>query len=678
MSYQGKLQRCLSADRVDITLAKIGVVACVLLLGLRLLTAQVLLVIIPTATGAACVLYLSVQNRHSAPLSGIRTGLESPPLLRVMRGYFPPIVFAILTGTVLLTHLGGGRTVPVHLLIGVIGVLILAQILLVDDDSFTPGAVLVQIVVATVVIRMSTLFFTPGFIGVDIWTHVPTFIEGIAEAGSLAAISESKYIMAPIYHTIGAIAALVFDSARTGVYLTVGLLMPLSVLFVYATAKLLVPVRWALLATALYAFADQFVLWGLHVIPTSLGLVFFLGALYCVTKLFYTDDLWAIGLLFTFSLATVFTHQVSTAIVLVFLLIGSVSVLLVRLSGEASDKAPLRSVIGLVSASVVTLLVTIVSWMNTPWFGNSPFLWQMVEILEGTLASEAGFLNLAGGNGAGGGAGGEMAGDASGEDVGLLAEFVPFIDWLGFALLLLIAVVGGLAMLRTRDTSTIHSRGYGTDSVLTYLATAATLFVIVFGFSLFGIRDILPGRWMGFMYALFAIIGAIGLYHISRNASSRVVLVVFIVVAVGYPMTMVVAEKATIDSPAFEEEHPRFSYTDSEITAVETINTIYSPETDRGVVSDHPYQSLFGRYGGYSSSTVELDEVGVTEPEPVIYRDYQTQGATVFYGAGEPPYRISSRTVASERVCSPLRNHVYANDAVRMCSSSAVEPGVNA
>ena len=663
MSYQSKLQQWLSVEHIDTTLAKIGVVVCVLLLSLRLLSEQVLLIVIPTAVGVACILYLGVQTRGE-PAVESPTATYYSEKYRWIRGYLPSVVFLALAVIVLLTSAAGGRTVSVHLLTGAIGVLILVQILGLDDEGFTPGIILGQIIVAAIVIRLSTLFFTPGLIGVDIWTHIPTFIDGIVEEESLAAISESKYIMAPFYHSIGAISALVFGSARTGIYLSVGLLMPLSTLFVYATGKLLVPTRWALLASALYAFADQFIQWGIHVIPTSLGLVFFLGVLYCVTKLHYTDDLWVIGLLFVFSLSTVFTHQVSTAIVLVFLGIGSFAAISTRLFGRADDKSPVRSSIGLVSTFVAALSITIVSWLNTPWFGDLPFLWQMIESLEDTLASEAGFLNLAGGSGGGNGGGS----GATAESAGLFTELLPFIEWFGFAVLFSTTIVGGLAMLGKKDSI---------DLVLTYIFTAATMFVIVFGFSLFGVRNILPGRWMGFMYALFSIIGAVGIYYISQNASRRLILVLFIVIAMGYPMTMAVTEKATVDKPVFEDEHPRFSYTESEITAVETIRTIYSPEVDRRVISDHPYQSLLGRYGGYSSSAAEFDENGVAENDPMIYRDYQTQGGAIFYATGEPPYRIPSRAVDAERVCSPLRNHVYASDAVKMCSPSEVDPGVN-
>jgi len=646
MSYQTRLQQMLSPGGIDRTLAKVGVVACVLLLGLRLVTDEVLLLVIPLAVGTACVLYLSMGTQRAA-------AYEYPKLPLNVTGYLPTAVFGGLALLIVLTFASGGRTVPVYLLTGAIGSAILAQTILIDDDHLVPGLVLTQIIVAAVVIRLSALFVTPGFIGVDIWTHAPVFVEGIAESGSLSAIAESKYSMAPLYHSIGAIGTLAFGSARMGVYLTVGLLVPLSALFVYGAGTLLVPSRWALLATALFVFGDQAIRWGLHVIPTSLGLVFFVGVLYAVTKLFHTDDWWVIGLLVVCSLAAVFTHQVSTAVVLVFLGVASVAALAMRELDVPGDATPDRSTLAIIETFLLTFGVTIASWMYTPWYGDSPFLWQILETFTTTLSTEAGFLNLASS-----GTGGPDAGST-----GLMAQLVPYIEWFGFAVLLLAVVVGGLAMLHMENP---------TGTTVTYLVAGASMFVIVFGFSLFGIRTIMPGRWMAFMYAVFAIIGAAGLYTLSRHASSRVMLVVLLLVVAGYPTTMVVAEKATLDSPAFEDEYTRFAYTEAEIGALDTISAIYPAQDERVMASDHPYKSIYGRAGGYSGRVATVEDGRLTSASPMVVRAYQQHGPAQFETAGETAAPVASQSLDSEQVCSSQRNRVYANDVVELCTPSPV------
>ena len=170
--------------------------------------------------------------------------------------------------------------------------------------------------------------------------------------------------MAPMYHVVGAIGALLLGGARNGIYLTVGVIVPLSALFVYATGRMLLPARWALLATGLYAFSDQFIRWGLHIIPTSLGLAFFLAAIYAVTRVLAEDaERWAVGLLLASSLAIVVTHQVSTVIALLMLSIATlVAVVMAVTSRGDSPSDGLRKALALSSVFAITLVTTVLSW----------------------------------------------------------------------------------------------------------------------------------------------------------------------------------------------------------------------------------------------------------------------------------------------------------------------------
>ncbi|QLD88685.1 glycosyltransferase family 39 protein [Natronomonas salina] len=657
MSTQSRLQRFLSTDNIDLTLAKLGIVFCLLLLGLRLFASQVLLLVIPLAAGTACTIYVATRRRRSRALA-------FPALPGGVIGYFPAFVFLGLAVIVAGIRIAGHRTGVVYLLTGLVGALILVQILLAEDGRIAPGQVLFQILVAAVVIRMSVLFMTPGYIGVDGWTHIPNLVASIAESGTIASMEGTKYILAPFYHAIGAVGATVFGTPRAGTYLTVGLLIPLSSMLVYGTAKLLIPARWALLATALYAFSDQFIRWGIHVIPTGLGLVFFLGTLYCVTKVFFTDDRRIVALMLLFSLATIFTHQVSTAIVLVLLGIAAFVSASLSVTGNRPADATANSTPALVGTFGISVVVTLVTWAVTPWSGGSIFLWRMLDFLWMTLTESAGFLNLAGGSG------GTPEAGRAGQTTGLIAELIPYIEEFGFALLLLITVLGGLVMLRKDEP---------TDIAMTYILTAGVMFVIVFGLTLFGIRTLLPGRWNAFMYAPMAIIGAVGLYYISQNASRKVILAVFVLLAFGYPTTMVITEKATLDSPAFDDEYPRLSYSEAEIAAVETAAVIHPPGTTEEIRTDHPYQTIYDRYGGFNSEPAVLNEQGPINDAPTVYRDYQRTAPAVVQEEGDPPTNRRTNSFSGpSQICPETRNHVYGNSDVKICTASPVTGGGDA
>ena len=645
----------LASDRMDVTLAKAGVVVSVLLLGLRFLASQVFLVAIPLAFAAGCALYLLIRDRTAH-----RPATVSLP--RVATGYLPSVVLLGLAGVVLAVDAAGQRTALAYVLTGGVCVVILAQVFLTEEPE--PALVLFEILLAAVVVRLVAMFATPGFVGVDAWTHVPVFVEGIARTGSLDAIGGSKYAMAPFYHLVGAVGTLVAGAARRGVYLTLGLLVPLSALFVYATAQLFVPARWALFGTALYAFSDQFIRWGMHVIPTSLGLVFFLAVAYCLTAVLVEERVgWHVALLLTFSLAAVFTHQVSTAVLLVPL--GAAP-----LAAATWDAVDGRAYPGrfsphtkaLSGVFVVTLGVTLWSWAVTPFGGGTSFLWNRIQVVQ-LAVQDAGFLALTSTR-APGGAAGQAAGTES-----VLGGLVPFIDVTGFSLLLAASVLGGLAMLRWSRPS---------DAALTHVATAAVVFVVVFGLSLFGIRALLPGRWIAFMYVPFAVMAAAGLYHLSRKASRPTVLAVALVLVLGYPTTMVVAEKATLDSPAFEETYPRYAYTEPEIAAMYAIATIRPPAVAEGIRTDHPYRTIFESPGGFDARVLVMSGGTAQASTAVVYRDYQSTGPVTFHRPGGGPFAGFTGNFGPESVCPPGRNHVYANDQVRLCTPSSVAPGVAA
>lgn len=653
MSHQNSLSKLFLGEHLDIRLAKIGLVLSLLLLSLRLLAEQILLVVIPLAGASACGLYLITRNQEA-------TGFEHRAYRTEIAGYLPSFVFLGLASLILLIRFTGGRSLGSHLLTGVIGAFLLLQILLLEHERLSPVFVLGQILIAALVIRLSAVFGNPGYIGVDIWTHLPVFAAGIADAGSLAPIAEYKYVMAPIYHLNAAVGALLFGDVRIGAFLTLGVVLSLTAVMIYTTTRLLVPARWALLATALFAFSDQAIRWSLHIIPTSLGLVFFLGALYSLTKLYFRMDVRYVGLLLVFSLAVVFTHQVSTAVILLLLGVAAgVSVWTTIASGVAGGLANNLRTASLFGVFGTTLGVTLLSWANTPFSGDFIFLWRMLDVLEATILGEAGFLNLASGGEGGGGAGGATA-----ERTGLMADLLPAIEWFGFGILLAATVLGAIMLIRRSDSR---------ELTMTYLLVFGGMFFVVYGLSLFGIRTFMPGRWLAFLYAPMAIISAVGLYYVFEHASMRVLFVVILLVAVGYPTTMVVAEKATLDSPAIDSEYPRFAYTSAEIGAVDTVSEIRGPVIEEEIATDHPYRSLYDRVGDYETPDLRVDEQGETTAGTVVHREYQLDGPATVFDTGDPPLPHQSNTYLSESICTPTRNHLYTNDAVTLCTVGGAE-----
>jgi hypothetical protein len=641
--------------RFDLVAAVGGLVVAVLLFPLRFFASQIYIKTIPIVLGVACVLYLlaSYNDRQAAAL---------PTLPAPVARSLPCIVITGLAALVLVAVVHGERS-PLFLdLASVLGALVVGQILFTDDRDFDRTLLLTEVVLLAFVVRFSGLYTTPGLIGIDSWTHVTQLAAGIRAEGSLSAIADDKHFASPFYHLVVASAAIVYDvSLRNALYLSVGVLMPLSVLLVYSTANLLVTDRWAVLATMLYSVGNYVVEWGIHVIPTSLGLVFFLAVLYALVRLMWVDnETRDFALLILLTLAVILTHQVSTFIMLILLGAAFLSQIVIQISPFETtvldpDVFRTRKPVNLVGIVVFDVGFTVFVWSLTPYKRES-FLATVLTWLRETLASSAGLLNLAGGSASGGG-GGESAGPTT---IELVAQYV---DVLGFLLLLCAALVGCLYV--------IH-RERANQSVLMLLFAAAVMLVFVLGLPMFGIRNFIPQRWFAFLYAPLAILAVIGIRHLATNLQPKLFLACLLVFLLAFPGAMLLSSQATIDSPVFEDQYEQLSYSESELTAADTIGEMTgSPRPDeirpdQVVYTDHPYQTMFKRTHAHPADTATVVDGEPVTHDVVVYRERQSTEATYFIdedGYGQV------RDVPRSRICRPGQGTVYANGDVTMCVS---------
>ncbi|MGQ3412215.1 hypothetical protein ACT4ML_08120 [Natrinema sp. LN54] len=642
--------------RLDTVAAIGGFLLAAVLLPLRLLSSQIYLETVPVVLGTACALYL--LSLYQGDDAG-----AFPTLPSAVSMALPSVVLAGLAGLVALTVVQGARTPLFFGLASVVGTLVIGQIIFASDHDLHPGLLLLQIVCFAFVFRFTALYATPGYIGIDIWTH-HSFVESILSDGSLSAISHDKHYGSPFYHLLVAASSLLYDvPIRTALYLSVGLVMPLSVLLIYATTNLLVSTRWAVLATAFYAFGSHVARWGVHLIPTSLGLVFFLAMLYALIRVMRIEyTIRDFSLLLLLSVAVILTHQVSTFIMLVLLLAAFVAQVLFVIGPfglTRLDTSVFRTKkpVNLVGLVVFNAGLTIFVWSLTP-YGEGSFLETVLLYLGETIEESAGFLNTAGGS--------AEAADAGAEATPTLVEqIVPYVDTLGFLFLLGVTFVGCLYVVHRRRAE---------QSVFTLLLAAAFMLVFVLGLPMFGIRNFIPTRWFAFLYAPMAVLGAIGVRTLRGSLTPALVVSVLLLVVLVYPGAMILAVESNADNPVFSDHHERLAYDESELAAVESIAALTgSPDgdeirPDQQLHTDHPYQTLFSRTGAYpSTTTATVPEGGVADHGYTVYRSEQSTDATyVTDDDGNARIEQLSRT----QLCRPEQGTVYTNGDVTMCTPS--------
>ncbi|WP_250137867.1 DUF2206 domain-containing protein [Halorientalis salina] len=658
-SIRHRLHRKFSPLRFDLVAAVAGLVLALLLFPLRFFASQIYIKTVPPVLGVACLLYLVASYGETSSSTGLPS--LSPGIQRTL----PILVFGCLSLLVLLSVRSGGRSLLFYDVAGVTGTLLFGQIVFASDNRFDAGRVLIQIVLLAAVVRLSAVYANPGLIGIDIWTHITRLAQDIQTSGSLEAISDDKHVTSPLYHLlVVGTSLLAAVPLREALYLTLGLTMPISIVAVYISANLLIEQRWAVLACLLFSLGDYVIEWGIHLIPTSMGLMLFLGVLYLSVRVMRTDyGFTEFGLLVLFSVGIILTHQVSSFIMLVLLGSGVVAYLLLKLdvfggSASDSDAVGARNPVNLLGLVAFDAGLAAFLWSFTPYNGNS-FLVTVMSYLQETLASSAGVLNLAGPDS---GASSGAAAAASGPS--LIETIVTYVNTTGFLLLLFGTFVGSLYVLHRRRAR---------QSVFTLLVSAAVMLVFVLGLPMFGIRNFIPQRWFAFLYAPMVILTVIGLRYFSLQLNRYAVVGIVLVFAVVFPSVMLISSNGTIDNPAFEDQQASLAYSQAEIDAVHTIGRMTgSPEgddirRDQVLFTDHPYQTLFFRTESYPADTATINDSEPVTHDIVVYRQEQTRAATYFLnsrGVGE------IRNIHPNRLCRPSRAVVYTNDEVSMCVAS--------
>lgn len=638
---------------LDRDAAVIGLVLSTLLLPLRFLSSQIFIQSIPLVLASACLIYLAARRLDTG------VGYTYPTLPRWGARLLPSLVFVGLAAMVGIAAVAGQRTLLFYDVAGVVGTLVLAQLAFVDDEEFHAPVVLAQLLAVAFVVRFAALLTTPGYIGRDIWTHMG-YVEVILNARSLGGIAETKYYAAPLYHLLVVATSVATDvTARHALFGSMGVVMPLIALPAYGVAREFLSARWALLAAGLFLFSDEVIRWGLHLIPTSLGVLFFAFVVWYLIRILLDEGRPRDYALFVFfSVAVILTHQLSAFVMLVVLGCGVIAELIEPLwlgppsLGEQRVSDGLVGRFTLLPLFGLDFLVTLAVWAVTPFQGGRTFLIGMVNVFLDTTRSTAGFLNLVGGASGGGAGPAQAAQQASG-------WLLPLIENFGFFVLLFATFVGSLVICRrSRRTAA----GFG------LMAASAAMLVFIFVFPLFGIRSFVPTRWYAFAMVPMVVLAAQGIEYLAGRLTPKTTVALLIGLVVLFPNAMIVAHDAALDNPVFPNEQERLAYTQEELSALQTIETEFPRSDENPIHTDNPYNDVFQRTGYPADAPVVVPGQPVTE-DVLLYRAYQSTGASYFRSAPDGDGVI--RDVPRRRFCGGDRSVVYTNGRVSLCTAIA-------
>jgi len=151
---------------------------------------------------------------------------------------------------------------------------------------------------------------------------------------------------------------------------------------------------------------------------------------------------------------------------------------------------------------------------------------------------------------------------------------IELLDSGGYLILLALAVVGALFYLHPKNHTATRTA---------LLFTAGMLFITPNIFMLSNLENILPGRWTVFLYVPLAVLAVQGLLNISnliKHNLGRLSVVVLMILTIIFMMTT--SRVANTDSPLVHNGAVRIGYTQSELSAIDTLSYMGAgnPETD--------------------------------------------------------------------------------------------------
>lgn len=420
------------------------------------------------------------------------------------------------------------------------------------DSKGSQAFTLCKIIALGVIVRAGIYYQFPGIRGVDPWAH-NAIVQQIASSGYIpdyintAGITFNSYNIFPIFHIVGATTQITTSlSTYDAIFASVGFFEILSCVFIFLIGRKLVNVKAGLLSALIFCLSADSLWHGTQIIPMSLGIGFVAMLLYIILAR-DRKNIANIAMMLLIAVALIWTHTIAAFVMLIMLLgiiIGTS--LYKRLARNSAHRV-------MVSLSFVVLFfVFIISWwMRIQVEGQASFF--ETQVLKLRWALGPGFMVV-------------------GPPTELYAPYLAILlDRGGYILLLGLGMIGSLIYLHPRNRSL---NGIALVSVIASVILAARL-----------IRApsvqhaILTGRWTVFEYialSTLAMVGIIGLVNVIRGNRGRLIMVLFMVLLILFPM--ITNTSSNTDNPLFRYDVYRTGYTESELTAVTTLSATLRSE----------------------------------------------------------------------------------------------------
>lgn len=399
-----------------------------------------------------------------------------------------------------------------------------------------------EILILSLSLRLSVFYASSGFMW-DLWRH-KDMMEWIALNGQIPTVGffYASYHSFPLSHLLAAQTSIVTSlGTKASIAASILFFESFSIIFIFLLVRRFYSAEIGLLSAFLLGIAAQHIMTGFLSTPQTFGIALcplILYLLYKSTKEYATTYTGILVLLF---IAMPFIHHLSSMMLFIMLisicLADRVLLKIQDIKRESSFH---------LSTCLLCGVIVIAHIMHSIIFETSIESFQ--DWLTGGLVVP---LTL-----------------------GIQpTHFEHIWDSLGLVLLMLLAILGGLYVLRDKR--------FG----LFALAVAGALF-LAFGLlsTLAGLEPILAGyRWIAWAHVLMAILAGVG-FGLIATRKTKVIKVIFVIILSLVLSTSMLTTYGSNDSSATEvnigSKAPAMAFKESEIQAFGTLTTILGPEQE--------------------------------------------------------------------------------------------------
>ncbi len=447
--------------------------------------------------------------------------------------------------------------------------------------------ILIKILVLSLIVRASLYYEFSGIYGVDPWIHNELIKATIATGHVVKGthFRSNSYYEFPIYHIACAIVHIVSSlNIYNGIFLSMGFIASMSSIFVFFIGTKIADSRVGLLSALVLNLSEYSILWGINIMPMSLGFFFVSIIMYiilCKNGLNYKY------LMMILSYSLILTHTIAT---IIMYLIITVTVAVNNLYSRIENTKAKNQMI--VSIGFLTLfsVVMIQMWMKTSPIESRSFFETIMRGLIYSISNDAELVVHRPTN---------------------IAEIdTPYINTvlshLGYYLLLGLGLIGSLIWLNIKNRD-LHK--------ITLVSIVLMFIICIYSFIIVSLNNILPDRWFSFMYIPLLVIGMQGLINMTnifRKDTSRVLSIVFVIITIIFMMTT--NSLVNPDNPLYPQESAiRLGYTQSELAAVVSISQMQVRP-----ITDLYYALIFP----YVIGDENYDNMSLSKSQIIVIRNY--------------------------------------------------------